>query len=151
LWTGRHNRAETLNITAERVDDIPLLLAQLEQRGVRPLLDKHFPTHGNWVGLSLGWVSVIWLTPILSEVNPRLTPAEPWAEQRLHTLRGSTGQPVYPLDLSDDRLGGVLEVLSQDERWQAFEGALTQQLLPVYDLQPERVRLHAPPPAATGA
>jgi hypothetical protein len=30
-------------------------------------LDAHFPTHGNWVGLSLGWVSVLWLTHILSE------------------------------------------------------------------------------------
>ena len=26
-------------------------------------------------------------------------------------------------------------------KWQAFEGAFTQQLLRVYDLQPERVRL----------
>ena len=35
----------------------------------------------------------------------------------------------------------MLEALSDDEPWQAFEGALTQQLLRVYDLQPERVRL----------
>ena len=66
---------------------------------------------------------------------------EPWTEQRLHSLRSGTGKPVHPLDLSDDRLAAVLEVLSHDEHWQAFEGALTQQLLRVYDLQPERVRL----------
>jgi transposase len=133
--------AEILNITTERVDDIPLLLAQLERMGVQPLLDEHFPTHRNWVGLSLGWVTVIWLTHILSEANHRLNQVEPWAEQRLHTLRSCTGQPVHPLDLSDDRLAGVLEVLSHDAPWQAFEGAFTQQLLRVYDLQPERVRL----------
>jgi transposase len=133
--------AETLKFTTERVDDIPLLLAQLERMGVQPLLDEHFPTHGNWVGLSLGWVTVLWLTHILSEANHRLNQVEPWAEQRLHTLRSGTGQPVHPLDLGDDRLAGVLEVLSQDEPWQAFEGACTQQLLRVYDLQPERVRL----------
>jgi transposase len=133
--------AETLKITTERVDDIPLLLAQLERMGVRPLLDEHCPTHGNWVGLSLGWVTVIWLTHILSEANHRLNHVEPWAEQRLHTLRSGTGQPVHPLDLSDDRLAGVLEALSQDAPWQAFEGAFTQQLLRVYALQPERVRL----------
>jgi transposase len=133
--------AETLKITTERVDDIPLLLAQLERMGVQPLLDEHFPTHGNWVGLSLGWVTVIWLTHILSEANHRLNHVEPWAEQRLHTLRSCTGQPVHPLDLSDDRLAGVLEALSQDAQWQAFEGAFTQQLLRVYDLHPERVRL----------
>jgi transposase len=133
--------AEPLTITSERVDDIPLLLAQLDRMGVQPLLDEHFPLHGNWVGLSLGWVTVLWLTHILSEADHRLNHAQPWVEQRLHTLRGSTGQRVHPLDLSDDRLAAVLEALSDHQRWQAFEAALTQQLLRVYDLQPERVRL----------
>jgi hypothetical protein len=95
--------AEILNITTDRVDDIPLLLAQRERMGVQPLLDADFPTHRNGVGLSLG--TVIWLTPILSEAHHRLNQVEPWAEQRLHTLRRWTGQPVHPLDLSDDRLG----------------------------------------------
>ena len=133
--------AETLTIRSERVDDIPLLLAQLDRMGLQPLLDEHFPTHGNWVGLSLGWVSVLWLTHILSEADHRLNHVQPWAQQRLQTLRGATGQQVHPLDLSDDRLAAVLEALRDDARWQAFEGALTQHLLRVYDLQPERVRL----------
>ena len=68
--------------------------------------------------------TLIWLTHILSEANHRLNHVEPWVEQRLHTLRSGTGRPVHPLDLSDDRLAGVLEVLSQDAPWQAFEGAL---------------------------
>lgn len=37
-------------ITNERVDDIPVLLAQLERMGVKQLINKHFPTHGNWEG-----------------------------------------------------------------------------------------------------
>jgi len=32
--------AEILNITTDRGDDIPLLLAQLERMGVQPLLDS---------------------------------------------------------------------------------------------------------------
>ena len=132
---------ETLSIRSERVDDIPLLLAQLDRMGVQPLLDEQFSTHGNWVGLSLGWVTVLWLTHILSEADHRLNHVEPWAAQRLDTLQGSTGHRVHPLDLSDDRLAAVLEALSHDEPWQTFEGAFTQQLLRVYDLQPERVRL----------
>jgi hypothetical protein len=55
---------EPLTLATERVDDMPLLLAQLERMGLQPLLDQYFPTHGNWVGLSLGWVSVLWLTHI---------------------------------------------------------------------------------------
>jgi transposase len=133
--------AERPTIISERVDDIPLLLAQLERMGLQPLLDERFATHGNWVGLSLGWVTVIWLTHILSQADHRLNHVEPWAEQRLHTLRGCTGQRVHPLDVSDDHLAAVLEALSDNARWGAFEGALTQHLLRVYDLQPERVRL----------
>ena len=132
---------ESLTLTTERVDDIPLLLAQLERMGVQALLDEHFPTHGNWVGLSLGWVSVLWLTHILSEGDHRLNHVAPWAKQRLHTLRACTGQPVHPLDVGDDRLATVLEALSNDRRWSACEGALHQHALRVYDLQPACVRL----------
>jgi transposase len=117
---------EPLTLTTERIDDIPLLPAQLERMRLQPLLDEHFPMHGNWVGLSLGWVSVLWLTPILSEGDHRLNHVAPWAKQRLHTLRDCTGQPVHPLDVSDDRLATVLEALSDDMRWSAYEGALNQ-------------------------
>ena len=121
--------AETLTITTERVDDIPLLVAQFDRMGLQPLLDAHFPTHGNWVGLSLGWVTVIWLTHILSEANHRLNHVEPWAEQRLQTLRGCTGQPIHPLDVSDDRLAAVLEALSEDKHWQALSQGWRQTLI----------------------
>jgi transposase len=117
---------ERLTLITERVDDIPLRLAQLERMGLQALLDEHFPTPGNWVGLSLGWVSVLWLTHSLSEAAHRLNHVRPWAEQRLHTLRAGTGQSVHPLDVSDDRLAIVLAALRDDTRWSAFEGALNQ-------------------------
>jgi transposase len=85
---------ETLPILSERVDDIPLLLAQMARMGVQLLLDTHFPTHGNWQGLSLGWVTVLWLAHILSQADHRLNHVEPWAEKRLQTLRGCTGHPI---------------------------------------------------------
>lgn len=132
---------EMLTVTSERVDDIPLLLAQQERMGLPSLLDEHFPTHGHWRGLSLGWVAVGWLTHILSEADHRLNHVQPWAQKRQETLGRCMGQPVRDLDFSDDRLGDVLRALSDDTRWEAFEGALNQRLLRVYDLKPERVRL----------
>jgi len=134
---------EKLTISNERVDDVPLLLAQMHKMGLRPLLDKHFPTHGNWLGLSLGWVTVIWLTHILSLGDHRLNHVERWANRRLHTLSTSTGQEVEGLDFSDDRLSDILWALSSDRNWGEFESELNGQLVRVYNLRASRVRLDA--------
>lgn len=77
---------EQLTTDHERVDDIPLLLAQPERMQVAKLLDECFPTHGNWDGLSLGQVVSVWLAFSLSEANHRMSHVEPWAERRLQTL-----------------------------------------------------------------
>jgi hypothetical protein len=132
---------ENLTPTTERVDDIPLLLAQLERIQVAPLLDEYFPTHGNWQGLSLGTVASVWLPFILSEANHRLSQVEPWAAQRLRTLAAGVGQPVRALDFSDARLAAVLDSLSAEEPWEGFEQALNAQTLRGYDLQPQRARI----------
>jgi len=132
---------EQLTVISERVDDIPLLLAQEQHMAVPALLDAHFPTHGNWHGLSLGWTAAIWLAHILSQADHRLNHVQPWAAKRLATLTGCTGQPVRDLDFSDDRLGDVTRALSDDQRWAAFEQDLNRHLLRVYDLQPKRVRV----------
>lgn len=128
-------------LKTERVDDIPLLLAQLERMGVQELLDQHFPTHGNWQGLSLGQVAIVWLSHILSQADHRMNQVQSWAEQRIESLGIILGQEVRALDLSDDRLESVLFNLSKNESWSSFEQALSQRQLQVYDLKPERVRL----------
>src|SRR5437764_3067535 len=103
-------------IITERVDDIPLLLEQMQRMGLPPLLDTHFPTHGNWTGLSLGWVSTIWLSSILSQGDHRMVHVEPWVAKRLWTLGTTTGQAVTRVDFTDDRLESVLRRLSQDRK-----------------------------------
>jgi transposase len=67
---------EIPHIITERVDDIPLLLEQMQRMGLPTLFDDHFPIHGNWQGLSLGWVSTIWLSSILSRGDHRLVHVE---------------------------------------------------------------------------
>jgi len=133
--------SEQPTIHTERVDDVPLLLAQLERMGVAPLLDAHFPAHGNHQGLSLGWVCVVWLAHILSRADHRLNQVRAWAEQLPTTLSSFLPAPLRPTDLTDDRLADVLRALSDDERWAAYEAALNGQLLRVYDLRPTTVRV----------
>ena len=130
-----------LNITSERVDDIPLLLAQIKGMGIPELLDTHFVTHGNWVGTSLGWTTGIWLAHILSRGDHRLSWVEKWVSGRVATLECSTGQIVLATEWSDDRLGRILDALSEAEAWQRFESALNRRTIRVYDLRPERVRV----------
>src|SRR5438067_11802662 len=99
---------EIPTIITERVDDIPLLLEQMQRMGLPTLLDTHFPTHGNWTGLSLGWVSTIWLSSILSRDDHRMVHVEPWVDKRLWTLAITNGQAVERVDFNDDWLETAL-------------------------------------------
>ncbi len=128
-------------MTTERVDDIPVLLAQSEKMGIAALLDAYFQPHGNWKGTSLGMTTTIWLTHIVSEGDHRMNQVQPWAATRLHTLQQCSGQAVRDQEWSDDRLSIVLDALSDDQQWQQFEAALNRQLVRVYNLKPKRVRV----------
>lgn len=132
---------EKLTVISERVDDIPVLLAQMIKMGLPQLLDEQFPGHGNWQGLSLGWTTTVWLSHILSEGDHRLNQVEAWAEQRLASLSRCIGQEVTALNWSDDRLARILTLLSDDEGWVNFERALNGHTLRVYDLRPACVRV----------
>ncbi|MFL5653796.1 MAG: hypothetical protein ACJ8CB_06420 [Ktedonobacteraceae bacterium] len=132
---------EELTITTERVDDIPVLLAQSDKMAIPALLDGFFQPHGNWEGTSLGWTATIWLTHILSEGDHRLNQVQPWVANQKHTLQTSSGQAVREGEWSDDRLALVLDRLSETQKWQQFETALNQQIIRVYHLKPKRVRV----------
>src|SRR5260221_12695844 len=107
---------EKLTRTTERVDDIPVLLAQSERMGIAELLDASFQPHGNWAGTSLGLTTTIWLTHILSEGDHRMNQVQPWAATRLHTLQNCSGQMVRDQEWRDDK------------KWQDFETALNQRI-----------------------
>lgn len=128
-------------IVTERVDDIPLLLHHLEQMGVPQLLDAHFPTHGNWDGLSFGWTATIWLVHILSQADHRLNHVQDWVAQHLDTLSVCTGQPICERNFADDRLAAILRRLDEDISWEAYEHNQGKHLIRVYDLETGLVRL----------
>jgi transposase len=133
--------SEQPTILTERVDDVPLLLAQMERMGLSTILDTHFPPHGNRQGLSLGWICTVWLAHILSRADHRLNHVRPWADQLQLTLNAALPCPLRPTDLTDDRLADVLRALSDDARWAECEHALNQHSLRVYDLRPATVRV----------
>src|SRR3954470_8613508 len=147
---------ETLQV--ERIDDLPLLLAHLQRMQVAPLLDRHFPTHGNWAGaLSFGDVAIVWLASIVSTGDHRLNQLQDWAARHLEMLAACLGKPVRPQDFHDDRLADMLDALHEATPWAAFEQDLNAGLVRVYDLPARTVRVdtttastYANPTAAGG-
>jgi transposase len=130
------------NIRIERIDDVPLLLAQLRRMHVIRLLDQHFPTHGNWAGeLTFGEVAAVWLASIVSTGDHRLNQLQDWAADRLEMLAACLGKPVRSEDFHDDRLADLLDALSQPTVWAAFEQELNAGLVRVYQLPTETVRV----------
>lgn len=123
----------------ERVDDLPVIYGLLKQMHIQVILDKIIPRHGNWEGLSVGWVTTIWLMHILSEKNHLMEPVQVWVRKHLHTLRRLTGQDVQELDFTDDRLARCLYYLHGQLEWEAIEEQLGITLLRVYDLKAEKV------------
>ena len=90
--------AERLIVKTERVDDIPVLLAQAERMGLPELVDEHFVPHGNWLRISVGMTTTIWLTDTLSEGDHRPSRDEDWVAHRMETLFIAAGHPVHSLD-----------------------------------------------------
>jgi transposase len=137
------NEQQHLIITTERVDDVPLLVAQMMRMDLPTLLDAYFPPHGNHQGMSLGWMCTVWLAHILSQADHRLNRVRPWADQLQETLNTWLLAPLRPTDLTDDRLADVLRMLSDTTRWNAVEGAINGQILRVYDLHPTTIRVES--------
>lgn len=119
----------------ERPDDLPLLSKVIESSNLSSHLDKHFTPHGNWEGISFGKLVSGWLLYILSRSDHRLHYVEDWAVGREQTLRKLLSAPLLTQsDFADDHLGLVLDYLSKDDNWDAFESAYTKEFIQVYDL-----------------
>jgi transposase len=133
----------TLELTHERVDDVPLLLGFLVRLQLPEILDRHFPAHPLHQGLSNGWLTTVWIAYILSRADHRKSPVQAWAEELQHTLETLIGQTIRPAEFSDDRLTLLLKRLDNRTAWESMEADLWHSHCDVYDLPVERVRLDA--------
>ena len=131
----------SLQLTHERVDDVPVLLGFLIKLGFPRTLDRHLPAHPLHEGLSNGWLITVWITFILSQADHCKSHVRDWAADLHHTLESVTGQPFRPVDFTDDRLTLVLQRLSDPMVWARLEADLWQSTCNVYELPVERIRL----------
>src|SRR5512135_2412096 len=133
----------TLELTHERIDDVPLLLGFLIKLQLPQLLDRHLPPHPLHQGLSNGWLITVWIAYILSRADHRKAPVQSWAQGLHQTLEALIGQIIRPVEFSDDRLPLVLKRLGDSAAWEPLEADLWHTPSDVYALPVERVRLDA--------
>ena len=115
----------------------------MKRLGLPEIIDQHLKRHGLHQGLSWGWIATIWLAHILTESNHRKLPVQAWVRQAGETIERISGLKVHELDFTDDRLTLLLRRLSKPETWETIETGLGRNILRVYELRPERVRLDA--------
>ena len=134
----------TLELTHERVDDVPLLLGFLIKLQLPEILDRHLPPHPAPPRTlqRLAHHRLDRLHPL--PADHRKSPVQEWVDGLQHTLETLIGQPIRPVEFSDDRLTLVLKRLS-DHGGLASPGSRSL-ALPLRRLCPapvERVRLDA--------
>jgi transposase len=127
----------------ERVDDISLIYGMIREMGIRKIVDSQIKPHGNWEGISPGWVITIWLVHIISEKNHSMEPVQEWVRKRITLLRGLTHQAVRELDRADDRLASCLNYLQASKVWEKIEQELGVRVIRVYELPTAVVRVDA--------
>ena len=153
---GSLPRLEAPEVQSERIDDIPLLLHILVKMGVAEHIDKAYTPHKNWRGLSVGWVTTVWLTYILSQCDHRMNHVRDWVNVRRDALSKLIGQEIRETDFTDDRLGdgahrrsrrlrrvSPLRYLSVTATWHQVESDISQHIIIVYDLESGPIRLDA--------
>jgi transposase len=132
-----------MRVKAERIDDIPVLLAAMSKMGLQQIIDRHIPVQRHQRELSWGWTVVIWLAYIVSEGDHRKVAVQDYIRDLQQAFREMTGQTIHERDFADDRLTVLLSYLAKKEFWEALEHDLSQHSIEVYELAKETVRVDA--------
>jgi transposase len=125
----------SIDTQIENVDQLPVIYGLLQKMNVQATIDSTIQPHGNWQGLSIGWVVTVWLMHILSQHTHQMDCVQEWVGKHLVVLRKLTRQEVTALDFTDDRLALCLRYLSPTDRWSQLESRLTRGVIQVYDLK----------------
>ncbi|BAY28275.1 hypothetical protein NIES2107_75830 (plasmid) [Nostoc carneum NIES-2107] len=131
-----------MDISSERIDDIPVIVEWLVQMGIAKCIDQKLKKpHGNHKGMSYGQLSVLLLTYIITQSDHRLCAVESWVKAHRRILELSTGWSIGEKDTSDDRLARVVEELGkQTQATQEIEVKLGQNLIRAYELPTQVAR-----------
>lgn len=134
--------SDAVQISSERVDDIPLIVEWLKQLQIVECMDQELKQpHGSRKGLSYGQLSVLLLTYIMTQADHRLCGAESWVTSHRQILELATGWGIGEKDATDDRLARMVEEIGkEDEVCRQIEVKLGQHVIRAYELPTEIAR-----------
>lgn len=138
--SGLSAAPDTVTVTTEQINSVPLLVGIMESMGLRTLIDAHVTPHGAWQGISVGTLVTLWLAHILAERTHTLVSLREWVAARTQTFASLLGRPLRPTDCSDDRLATVLTLLGDPATQARLDAACTQQWVRLYRLPTAIVR-----------
>ncbi|HEY6411202.1 MAG TPA: DUF4277 domain-containing protein, partial [Ktedonobacteraceae bacterium] len=131
----------TVKVTSEQVNDVPLLVGILEDMGIRRHVDAHVGQHASWEGISAGTIIEIWLCYMLTEQDHRLVAVRAWANERREIFNALLGIELRETDLSDDRLAVVLDKIGYEKIQAQIDGEMIKEWVTVYALPSHAIRL----------
>lgn len=125
----------------ERVDEIPIILHWLIKMRIDKLIDSIWHPHGNWIGLTYGQLSVLFITYVIYTLNHRLSRMEEWISEHKNVLEKITGWTINEKDATDDRLGILVGELGEnDNKIVEFQQINGRHMIQAYELPTEIVR-----------
>lgn len=130
----------TLQMTHQRIDDIPLLIAIILEMGIPQQIDSHIKPHGHWQGISVGTLVTIWLCYILTEHDHRLVSVREWADSRQELFNRLLGIKLRETDLTDDRLANALTMLGDEKVERELDEEMVKGWITMYELPTAIIR-----------
>ncbi len=131
-----------MDVTTETINDLPLLDSILRGQNIAKQIDAVYSAPKNWMGLSIGKITHIWLIYILSNCDHRLSHVEDWVLDHLGILSTMIESEIRREDFCDDKLGLILKYFSGEE-WNTFFCNYTKNVIQVYDLETGVFRVDA--------
>src|SRR5260370_29636425 len=122
----------TVKVSSEQVNDVPLLVGILEDMGIRRHIDAHIKQHASWEGISAGTIIEIWLCYLLTEQDHRLVAVRAWANERREMFNQLPGIELRETDLTDDRLAVVLDKIGYETIQAQIDAVMIKEWVMVY-------------------
>jgi hypothetical protein len=92
-----------------------MIIHWLLEMKVHEIIDRIYTPHSNRQGMSYGPLAVLFITYVLHSLTHRLSGMEEWVVQHKNVIEKVAGWKVGDKEVTDDRLGIMMEVLGGDE------------------------------------